>query len=282
MKVLLRFIIILTLALCLATRGFLCLQAADPTGAPFYAGETLVYEIKWDPPRWLIFLPATYTAGLLTLRMEEMSKERGATAYRLSADVLSSGILPKIAMISVRDHFEAWVDAQSHCLLRSAKQIREGKRKRDYEAVIMGAERKAHVRETDVATRTPQEKKNKDLLNIPACVQDLLSALFVIRANRFAESDIYTMDILDEDRIKTIQVRVLKKEKILLKSRWVPAVKVQTVSLFGGLFKTGGSLLVWVSDDDHKIPLKFDAQVKYGHVFGFLKTRSLSSQTSLP
>jgi len=246
---------------------------AAPSAAPFAPGETLTYEIKWDPPGWMIFLPGTYTAGFLTLRMEEYLNHQGASAYRLTGDAHSSGALPRLARITVQDHFESWVDANGHCLNRSVKQLREGKRQRDVEVNIHRDNRTAQVREVNQAVQPPRETKNKTLSNTPPCVQDLLAALYTVRMNRFAVHDTYDLHLIDEDQIKTIQIKVQRKEPVKLDTGEVPAVKVQTVSLFGGLFKSGGEMYVWVSDDERKIPLKFDARVKYGHVFGHLKSQ---------
>lgn len=249
-------------------------QALESVSPPYNVGETLSYEIKWDPPRWMVFLPATYTAGWLTLRMEEQLTFQSAPAYRLTANAQSSGILPKLLRISVQHYYESWVDARRHCLRKSLKQLREGKKKRDIE-IVRNENQAAHLRETDVAVQPPQEKRNAEISNIPPCVQDLLSALYVVRLNRFAVNDQYPLEILDEGRVKTIQIQVQKKERIQVNSVTRPAIKVETIALFGGLFKSGGKMVIWVSDDERKIPLKFDAQVKYGHIFGSLKSSRL-------
>jgi hypothetical protein len=48
-------------------------------------------------------------------------------------------------------------------------------------------------------------------------------------------------------------------------------LKVETISVFGGLFRDGGTFIVWLSDDQNRIPIKFEAKVKLGKVFGSIK-----------
>src|SRR5688572_32607497 len=60
----------------------------------FSLGETLVYEVRWDPPGWMFFLP-TMSAGEMTLRFQDQISYQGKSAYKITADAVSSGFLPK-------------------------------------------------------------------------------------------------------------------------------------------------------------------------------------------
>jgi hypothetical protein len=46
---------------------------------------------------------------------------------------------------------------------------------------------------------------------------------------------------------------------------------LESVSVFGALFKGGGTFVVWFSNDARQMPVKFEAKVKLGKVFGTLK-----------
>jgi hypothetical protein len=45
---------------------------------------------------------------------------------------------------------------------------------------------------------------------------------------------------------------------------------VNTVAVFGGLFKNGGQFRMWLSADNRKIPVKFEAKISLGKVTGSL------------
>ena len=77
-------------------------------------GETLVYEVRWDPPAWLFFIP-TISAGEMTLKFERGVDDRGRPIFRITADAVSSGVLPRLTGITVKDHFESLVTAEEFC-----------------------------------------------------------------------------------------------------------------------------------------------------------------------
>jgi hypothetical protein len=67
---------------------------------------------------------------------------------------------------------------------------------------------------------------------------------------------------------------VTKREAVETEAGKYRALKVETFSVFGGLFRQGGSLVVWVNDDARRIPVRFEAKVKLGKIFGSIKRRS--------
>jgi hypothetical protein len=243
---------------------------------PFALGETLTYDIKWNPPLWLLVLPGTYHAGVLTLKVDKKFDYQGRPAYRLTADAKSSGTLPRAAGVKIEDYFESILDAKDLCSQRITKRIREGKRKRDIEIIFYKSTRTVSFHEVDVSKNPPQEKK-QELKEVPACVQDVLSVIYAARLKAMEPGDTYPISVSDDGKVKDVQIKVLKRERIKMQDgqeESVRALKLQVLALFGGLYKSTGNFFIWVSDDDKKIPLKFDAKAKLGRVFGFLKKPS--------
>ncbi|MCI0422510.1 MAG: DUF3108 domain-containing protein, partial [Acidobacteria bacterium] len=93
-------------------------------------GETLVYEIRWDPPAWMFFMP-TISAGELTVRFQDQARLDGKPVHQITARAISSGFFPKLTGVAVDDSFESVVDAAKFCSLKMTKKLREGKRHRD-------------------------------------------------------------------------------------------------------------------------------------------------------
>ncbi len=236
---------------------------------PFATGETLVYKVNWDPPAWLFFLPSMY-AGDITMRVADPQSELNGSAFRFIAEVKSSGFLSSLARVKVDDYFESVVDAEGLCMLKMVKRINEGKRKRAVDMVFYKDEARLHVREVDLAVEPPEEKKNETLDDVPPCFNDILSALYAARTRELVPGKSWKMMLCDDGKLKEIEVRALKEEKVKTPLDVFNAVKVQAVSVFGGLFRSGGQLNVWVSRDSRRMPVKFDAKVKFGRVFGHL------------
>lgn len=269
------------LLLWLAAGGWTAHAGESSNSLPFAPGETLVYKVNWDPPAWLFFLPNMY-AGDITMRVVGPQGESQGGAFRFIAEAKSSGFLTSLARIKIDDYFESVVDAESLCMLKMIKRINEGKRRRAVHMVFHKAERRLHVREIDLAVDPPAEKKNENLNKVPPCFNDILSALYAARTRALEPGRSWKMMLCDEGKLKEIEVRALKEEKVRTPLDIFDTVKVQAISVFGGLFKSGGQLNVWVSRDSKRIPVRFDAKVKFGRVFGHLVSIVPGGETRRP
>jgi hypothetical protein len=233
-------------------------------------GEVLVYEIRWDPPAWMFFLP-TISAGELTIHFQHEARLEGKTVHQIAARAISSGFFPKLTGISVDDSFESIVEANGFCSLKMTKKLREGKRLRDIVLTFDPKRGTGHYLAHDAAKTPPAELKNEEVKNLPSCVQDILSGIYVTRLHELRSGERFPLVVSDDGTVKQVEVRVKEKETVDAIAGRFSAWKVESVSVFGGLFKDGGTFLVWFSDDAHRVPVKFEAKVKVGRVFGTVK-----------
>jgi len=236
----------------------------------FPTGETLVYEVQWDPPGWFFFVP-TITAGELTFVFEGPTQHKGAPAFKLTASAVSSGFFPKMAGATITDSFESIVAAPEFCSVQMSKKIREGKRQRDILLTFDGANGQGHYEAYDVSTDPPSELKNELVKNVPVCVQDLLSAVYYTRLQDLKIGSKVRFAVSDNGVVKNIEVRVDKQEMLDSVMGKCSVLKTEAVSVLGGVLQSGGTLHIWVSNDERKLPLKFEAKVKLGRVFGTAK-----------
>jgi hypothetical protein len=236
----------------------------------FPAGETLIYEVQWEPPPWMFFFPSI-TAGDITLHWDEHVVHSELTTQRITATAVSSGFFPRLTGITVNDSFESVIDAEKFCSLQMTKKLREGKRQRDVFLTFDSRSRKGHYEAFDVSKSPKIRLKNEDSTDVPECVQDVLSAIYFARLQELKPDLQFPVTIGDDGRIREIQVKVLKAEPVDVLGRKNAALKLEANSVFGGLFKESGTFYVWVSDDAHKVPLKFEAKIKLGKVSGSLK-----------
>ena len=238
-------------------------------------GETLIYEVRWDPPAWLFFFPAI-NAGEMTLKFEGVVDYQGRPAFKITADAVSSGFLPKLTGITVKDYFESLVATEEFCSSRFTKITREGKRHRDIILTFDQEKRLGHYLAYDVAKTPPKELKNEELKNLPPCVQDFLSAIYRTRLRKLQIGGSYPLSVSDNGVIKEVDIRVVSRERVQAISGTYSTIKIETVSV-GGIFKGGGSLVLWLTDDKTKVPVKYEAKVKFGKIFGTIKKINDSS-----
>lgn len=229
---------------------------------PFAAGERLVYEVNWKP---FFFIPA-FKAGELSLQVEQ-SRYQQKDAYKLSAWALSSGALPGIAGLSIRNYFESIIDRENFRSYRLFKQTRQGERKRDMEILFDYKLDRTRLYEVDAAVEPPQEIRDETIPGIPGPLNDVLSVFYVARLRDISVGDRYLIYLSDNGKHEQVQVRVERKEKVHTPIGQFDALKITTV---GGLFKGGGDFRIWYSEDDWRVPVKFEADVRFGKVYGQL------------
>jgi len=247
---------------------------ANRTGAgvePFLVGEKLTYHVEWSPPWYLFFLPSM-DAGEVVLELADGGRVRDRQTLRVLVTARSSGTLAKLAGVTVDDYFEAHTDPESLCTLQVSKRIREGKRKRDIDVVYHPEEGRLHIREVNVAPDPPKVDRDETIAGIPPCVRDIFSALYYVRRNNLEPGASYRSTVGDDGNIKEIEARVEKKESVKGPTGRFEAWKVNTVALFGGLFKSGGQFRIWITADDRRLPVRFEVNVSLGKVVGQLKS----------
>ncbi len=112
-----------------------------------------------------------------------------------------------------------------------------------------------------------KNKKLKNILEIKNPVQDPLSAFFVFRCLDFSHSPVHIM-MTDGKHIVQGEIYVLGKQTIT-----TPAGKFKTIliepKLYGlkGIFEKSpnAKILVWLTDDKWRIPVKMSSKVIVGH-----------------
>lgn len=230
--------------------------------APFQAGEKLRYEVNWKP----LFASPAFKAGELAFSVKR-SRYRKRPAWTLTMEAVSAGRLVEVARISVRNRFESIVDARNFHSYRIFREHREGKRKRDLLSVFDYRTDTASFRDLDVSQDPPRELHNRTSDGIPGPVTDLLSAVYVARLHRLEDGRRYRAHLADRGKFKEMLVRVEETERVELRIGDFDTVRLRVE---GGILSRGRTLQVWYSRDRLRVPVKFEAEVKFGRVYGEL------------
>ncbi len=233
-------------------------------------GEHLVYKIDWDPPWYLFFIPQM-EAGEVDIQWLGETEYNGRKALQVRFKGHSSGTLVKMSGMQVEDEFVFFTEPGTLCTLGSTTKIREGKRKREVEVQYLPESRQLHIREMDESTDPSKLKKDEIKNNIPECVHDPISALYLLRESPLEDHFARTFTLVNDDKIREVRTLVEKQEMIPGPLGKVAAWRINTASLMGVLFKEGGQFRIWLSADDRKIPIQFEAKVHLGRILGRLK-----------
>ncbi|MBM3236124.1 DUF3108 domain-containing protein [Candidatus Poribacteria bacterium] len=225
---------VLTFAIC----PLLAQNNLEPT--PIRVGEVLTFsaKIKGVP------------AGSQMMKVVEETTLNGRSVYHLASTARTNPFFS--LFYKFEDARESYVTTQQFQSLRYVKNIVD----RKYEASI-------HI-DFDIDSGKVRLSKNQQKLpelEVPAGIQDELSMLYLFRMKELKVGEIYTFPALIGTKIIEIQVEVIGREK----SETILG-KLETVAL-----RSSHGYMVWITDDERRIPVKIEANTKIGKLVGILK-----------
>ncbi|HYK91512.1 MAG TPA: DUF3108 domain-containing protein [Acidobacteriota bacterium] len=262
--------------LALLIFGSMRVAGQDATGVPrpFSAGEKLLFRIEWNPPWFLFFLPVM-EAGEVEVQLVRELQYQGRKAIEIRFKAHSSGTFVNLVGIKVDDESVYISDAATFCTMEATEKIREGQRKRDINVIYLQDSNRLHIREVDLGVIPNKIRKDEYKEGIPKCVKDVFSALLSIRLRDFSLGMVEKTQVGNADRVKEVQSVVEKKEVVSTPMGRYESWRLNTVALLGSLFREGGQFRIWLTADERRLPVQFEAKVRLGKVTGKLKTANL-------
>lgn len=209
----------------------------------FTVGEKLTFDVKYG----------FVTAGIATMAIPRIKRISGRNAYNITFDVNS---VPSFDWIyKVRDHYETYLDVDGLFPWRFEQHIREGGYSRDFSAFF--------------DQRNGRAKTSEGEYKIPKYVNDIVSAFYFARTIDYAtmrKDDLIHLQNFYKDTVYNLDVKYLGKERITVPAGTFNCFIVEPIIKKGGLFKSEGSIFVWLSDDELKIPVKVKTKVVIGSI----------------
>ena len=221
---------------------------AIPQTLPFKAGEELVYDVSFSK---LIF---SGQIGQLKLWIPEPKDNRDAELIEFKAEATSKGFFTWLFGIKVKDEFKALVRAADLGLHTSVKTLEEGKTRVEQKAVIDRDARRVTYTERDLVNKkTPAKVKEAES---PPWVQDFLSAIYLVRTQHFKEGETIVVPISDAGQVYNVEVVAGKRSEMKVDAGKFKAVEVEAKIFDGRFINKKGQLIVWLSDDERRLPIR--------------------------
>lgn len=236
---------------------------------PFSPGEMMKYEVRFAK------FPIYATVGDLTLTVEdaESETEDGTPLMKFKGEAISRGLLVSLFRIKVRDTFESYVSADDFGASATIKRLLEGKRKREQATYFLRAEKQLWFTDRDLAAPNPKTSVTK--AKSGDWVTDMMSIIYYTRTLELNPGSSYEVPFCDNAQTYSVPVAALTKEVVKLDSVPIATIRLQPDIFFGKLFAKGGSMVVWITDDAYKIPVKFVMKTSYGTLSGELTAKRL-------
>jgi hypothetical protein len=134
----------------------------------------------------------------------------------------------------------------------------EGRHKKDKEVTFDFIARKA--------TYNNYLDKEQQLFDIHETTMDALSCFFYVRYLPLQVGKSVFVEIFDNKKLYKAEVQVLRKEELQTPLGTFKTILIRPVLLTEGIFSRKGDILIWLSDDEKRLPLILKTKVKVGSI----------------
>jgi hypothetical protein len=208
---------------------------------PWKIGEYFQFSIDWNG----------LNGGSSLMQVQNITRVDGRRAYRIVMKAESNSFVSKF--YKVRDRAESFVDAESLYSRRFVKRLREGGYEKDIDVRFDQEHRKA--RYTD-----------GEALDVPAGVHDVLSAFYYVRTVPLPAGGSLSIPTHDNKKSYEMEVKVHRRERVQVPAGTFDCVVVEPILKSEGVFKSKGSIHVWLTDDARRIPVLVKSKIPIGSI----------------
>jgi len=208
---------------------------------PFRPGESLRFSVQYG------FI----NAGSAWLEVQPATGPHGRPAYTLVARAESNAFFSRF--YKVRNRIESLWDREGRFSLRYAEDRREGKFKAKSE-IRFDPERHEAI------------YPDGESFPVPPSVQDALSSFYFTRTQALPLGGSVVFDYHASRKSQPLEVRVIGRERVDTPAGKFDCVVVEPMLKAGGIFKSKGRLVIWLTDDERRMPVLMRSKVMVGSI----------------
>jgi hypothetical protein len=213
---------------------------------PFQPGEKLLFKLKWG----------AISAGEASLEVKELDNIQGVEAYHFVMKARSNSFFD--VFFKVRDHVVSYTDkGMNHSLYYKKDQL-EGKTKRNIRVHFDWDKKEAEYNSIN--------KKSKTISLMPGTF-DPLAIFYFTRTLDLLKKDEFQRPVTDGSKNMLGKLKILGREKISVDAGTFDTLLLEPdLQRVEGVFKKKerAKILVWVTDDERKLPIKLKSKAKVG------------------
>lgn len=217
----------------------------QPPFVPFSVGEELVFELRW----------MGLLAGHASMMVSSQLTRDGHDVYHIKSIVQSSPFFS--VFYHVRDVGETYLDVYGLYPRSFSLDQREGGRAVQ-RTVIFDPQRQVAIYTKN--QRAPQE------LAVPPKVQDSLSSFYALRTLPLQVGQTAHMHTFANGRTYTVEIQVLRRERVEAYWGSVDTLVVRPLLRFQEILRQTGEVLIWLTDDARRLPVRMRTAIKVGAI----------------
>ena len=208
----------------------------------FGVGERLEFSVGYG----------VIKAGTAVMEIPEIVKLNGKKCYHIVSTAKSNKFFS--VFFKVDDRVESFMDVYGLYSWRYDKHLREGKFRAN---VSMVFDQENHLALYD---------EGKDTFEVAEYAQDVLSAFYFVRTQNLTVGNSIFVPNHTDKKNYPLEVRVLRKERVKVQAGEFDCVVVEPIMKTPGIFEHKGSLRVWLTDDEVKMPVLMKSKVIIGSI----------------
>ena len=208
---------------------------------PFQAGERLKFSVQY----------AGISAGSAYLEVPQVIDVNGSEAYTLVARAESNAFISRF--YKVRNRIESVWDKRGRFSWKYSENRREGGYRVKSQIAFDHEKHEA---------RYP----NGQAYPIPPQVQDALSSFYYTRFQALPIGGSVVFDYHASRKSQPLEVRVLGRETVKTPAGVFNCVAIEPILKAGGIFKNKGRLVIWLTDDERRMPVLMRSKVAIGSI----------------
>lgn len=264
-----RSLTIATLITVFSTLAFVCpaIFAQGKTPKPsdaFRPGEQLTYDGKFSK----------FIRGITVASLSFNVSSTPEGNFLINAEANSKGTLTKLFRFSFEQKIDSTVDSSGLAALKTVKHDVQKDRVRDSEAIFDYEDDR--VTYIEVNPKDLQSPPRNIASTLNGETHDLVSAIYSLRALPLAVGKEFTIKVSDSGLVYEVPVKVTAKEsqKSILGKKNCYKVEPQVFGP-GRMIEKEGSMIIWITDDAKRIPVRAQINSPIGRVE--VRLRSVSN-----
>lgn len=229
-----------------------------------FDGETIKYEGKLNR------FKLSFSVAELTFTT---SRVANSNDLFVKAEAVSKGTLLSIFRFSFLQQVNSTIATNEFRILKTVKRDVQKERVRESEAIFDYKDKRVTYIETDPKDKMRAPRRIAS--EIPDLTQDMVSGIYYLRLQQLAVGKRFEVQVSDSGLVYKVPIVVTAREqqKTPLGKSWCWRIEPEVFGM-GRLIEQKGKMVIWITDDDRRIPVRSQVNSEYGKIDIKLKSYS--------
>lgn len=227
------------------------LGSRRPTKDPYRVGEKVTFSVRYFKAQ----------AGELTLEVKPMVEVNGRKSYRWYSGLKTTGMFSRF--YSVDDWAETLVDYETLVPSVFTLQVKESAQLKNAKGYFDSKTFKAIYAEKKYTEAKGNQDKHQEWQFAPYS-QNVFSAAFYMRVFSYEVGKEFKFYVSDNEKNLMFKGKTLRKERIDTDAGSFDTIVVKPEFEVDGVFKPVGDIFFWLTDDDRKLIVRIESEIKIG------------------